>query len=160
MNSHYSRKIIETSSQLAKLLPMLAKPIVFTNGCFDIVHVGHIHYLDAAAQLGGTVIVGINTDQSIQTLEKAPGRPINPLNDRAAMLAALESVSLVIPFDDPTPIALIELIRPDVLVKGGDYATSDVVGREIVLSYGGKVTVIPKKHEQSTTAIVEGIRKQ
>ena len=159
MESQYHRKIIPTPSQLAQRLPLLVRPVVFTNGCFDIIHVGHVHYLDAAAQLGGTLIVGINTDQSIQALAKAPGRPINRLEDRAAMVAALESVSLVIPFGGPTPIALIELIQPDVLVKGGDYAPGDVVGGEFVQSYGGKVTIIPKKYDQSTTAIVKGLRE-
>jgi rfaE bifunctional protein nucleotidyltransferase chain/domain len=131
---------------------------VFTNGCFDILHRGHVTYLEEARALGRSLVVGINSDASIRRLNKGPERPINGLEDRAALLAALESVSLVLPFDDDTPLALIRAIQPDVLVKGGDWAPDTIVGASDVHATGGRVVSIPFRFERSTTALIKAIR--
>lgn len=141
---------IVTSGQAAKLLAghrRQGEKIVFTNGCFDLLHVGHVNYLTEAASLGGVLVVAVNSDASVRRL-KGPGRPVIGEPDRAAMLAALACVRYVIVFDDETPCRLLEAIRPDVLVKGGTYTPEEVVGHQIVESYGGTVCV---------TALVEGI---
>ena len=132
--------------------------IVFTNGCFDILHAGHVGYLEEARHLGDRLIVAINSDASVTRL-KGEGRPVNPASRRMAVLAALASVDWVLQFEDDTPERLLELIRPDVLVKGGDYAVSQVVGAEIVEAYGGQVNVLSCLDGCSTTAIVEKIQK-
>ncbi len=138
----------------------LPRPLVFTNGCFDILHRGHVTYLEEARALGASLVVGVNTDASTRRLNKGADRPINPLDDRLAVLAALESVSLVIPFDEDTPIELIKLVRPDHLAKGGDWPVEKIVGAEFVRSYGGKPHSIPFRHERSTTALIRRIRGQ
>jgi len=136
----------------------LPRPLVFTNGCFDILHRGHVTYLEEARALGAALIVGLNSDASIRRLHKGPERPINPLDDRAALLAALESVSLVLPFEDDTPLALIRAIRPDILVKGGDWPEDAIVGAQEVRAAGGQVRSIPFRFERSTTALIQAIR--
>lgn len=151
-------KIVSDRSTLARRAAELPRPLVFTNGCFDILHRGHVTYLEEARALGASLVVGVNTDASARRLNKGPDRPINPLEDRMAVLAALESVSLVTAFDEDTPIALIELLHPDHLVKGGDWPIDKIVGCEFVQSYGGKVHSIPFRHERSTTAIIRRIR--
>lgn len=128
--------------------------IVFTNGCFDIFHAGHAAYLAQARAMGDVLVVGLNTDASVRRL-KGPGRPINSEYDRAAVLASLASVDYVCLFDDDTPLSLIEAFEPDVLVKGGDYTPSQVVGREIVEARGGRVAIVPRECESSTSAVVE-----
>ncbi len=133
--------------------------IVFTNGCFDLLHPGHVSYLTAARRLGDRLVVGLNDDDSIRRL-KGPERPINPLADRALMLAALKPVDLVVPFSEDTPIELIRRIRPDVLVKGGDYREEDIVGAEEVRSGGGRVVVLPFLDGHSSTGIIERIRSR
>lgn len=133
--------------------------MVFTNGCFDILHRGHATYLAQARALGESLLVAVNTDASVKRLGKGDDRPINTLADRMAVLAALECVSLVTWFDEDTPIARILEARPDVLVKGGDWPVDRIVGGREVLGWGGQVRSIPFIHERSTTALVERIRR-
>ncbi|MBN49069.1 MAG: bifunctional heptose 7-phosphate kinase/heptose 1-phosphate adenyltransferase [Spongiibacteraceae bacterium] len=130
--------------------------VVFTNGCFDIIHAGHVGYLEQARQLGDRLVVAVNSDASVSKL-KGPGRPINPQDRRMAVLAGLEAVDWVVCFDDDTPEALLEVLKPDILVKGGDYDKEGVVGWEIVESYGGAVKVLSFFDDCSTTAIVEKV---
>ena len=134
-------------------------PVVFTNGVFDLLHRGHVAYLDEAAQLGGALIVAINTDASARRLGKGPERPLNNQDDRAAMLAALSCVSAVTLFDEDTPFEIIELLRPDILVKGGDYDMSKLSETKLIESWGGKALVVPFEFERSTTALVNKIRQ-
>jgi rfaE bifunctional protein nucleotidyltransferase chain/domain len=152
------KKIILDIKSLEDLLPGLAHPIVFTNGCFDILHRGHVDYIKQAAELGKTLIIGLNTDESIRKLNKGDDRPINSFADRAEILAALEKVDIVVPFDTETPIELIEIISPDVLVKGGDWPVKDIVGYDFVTSAGGMVKAIPFRFQRSTTALLNKIR--
>lgn len=126
--------------------------IVFTNGCFDILHAGHIQYLEAAAEKGDRLIVAVNSDESVSQL-KGPTRPINVLNSRMYLLASLQCVDAVCSFDKETPIEMIRTLRPDVLVKGGDYHINDIVGAEDVIANGGIVEVIPFVEGFSTTKI-------
>ncbi|GIX31832.1 MAG: bifunctional protein HldE [Porticoccaceae bacterium] len=128
--------------------------IVFTNGCFDLLHAGHVAYLEEARRLGDRLVVAVNDDASVARL-KGPGRPINPLERRMAVLAGLESVDWVVAFAEDTPEALLAAVRPDVLVKGGDYREEEVVGRELVRSWGGEVRVLGRVEGCSTTALVE-----
>ena len=130
--------------------------IVFTNGCFDLLHVGHIKYLQQAAALGDRLVVGINSDDSVRLL-KGEGRPVIGQEDRARVLAALACVDYVTIFDEPTPLALIERVQPDILVKGGDYTPETVVGREIVEGWGGKVHIVPYVFGASTTELIERV---
>jgi D-beta-D-heptose 7-phosphate kinase/D-beta-D-heptose 1-phosphate adenosyltransferase len=132
---------------------------VFTNGCFDLLHPGHVHYLAAARSLGDALVVGVNTDASVRRLEKQGSRPIVAEADRALVLAALESVDAVCLFDEDTPRELIASLRPDILVKGGDYAAADVVGRREVEATGGEVVIIPFVAGHSTTDLLNRIRK-
>ncbi|HEY8553948.1 MAG TPA: D-glycero-beta-D-manno-heptose 1-phosphate adenylyltransferase [Burkholderiales bacterium] len=145
-------------SDLAARIAALPRPLVFTNGCFDILHRGHVTYLEEARALGASLVVGVNSDASARRLGKGADRPINPLEDRLAVLAALESVTLVVPFDEDTPIELIALVRPDHLVKGGDWPVERIVGNELVRSYGGRVHSIPFRFDRSTTALIRRIR--
>lgn len=153
-------KIVRDRNELKDALARLAKPIVFTNGCFDILHRGHVTYLSQAAGLGGALVVGVNTDESIRRLNKSSARPINGLEDRMSVLAALESVDLVVPFEEDTPEVLIELVQPDHLVKGGDWAADEIIGAETVKKRGGRVHSIPFKYDRSTTQIIERIRSR
>lgn len=132
--------------------------VVFTNGCFDLLHIGHVTYLQQAAREGDCLIVAINSDSSVRRLNKGPDRPIFAEDDRAAMLAALEAVDYVVVFDEATPHALLEQLRPDVLVKGGTYTTDEIVGREVVEAYGGIVKPLTLVEGISTTRIVQGLR--
>ncbi|HJU50529.1 MAG TPA: adenylyltransferase/cytidyltransferase family protein [Pseudogulbenkiania sp.] len=145
--------------QLAERLAALPRPLVFTNGCFDILHRGHVTYLAQAAALGAGLIVAINTDASVKRLGKGNDRPINSQGNRAAVLAALESVSLVTWFDSDTPAELIELVKPDVLVKGGDWTPDRIVGAAETLARGGQVHSIPFLFDTSTTATLQKIRE-
>ncbi len=153
------RKIVHDSNELPARLATLPRPFVFTNGCFDILHRGHISYLEDAAWLGASLIVGVNSDASVRSLNKGPGRPINPLEDRMALLAALTCVALVVPFDEDTPLELIKVIRPEHLVKGGDWAPENIVGAEFLKSYGGQTHAIPIRYERSTTELIDRIRR-
>jgi len=152
-------KIVERAAavELADVWRSRGLAIVFTNGVFDLMHRGHVDSLAAARAMGDRLVVGVNTDASVQRL-KGPARPLVPLEDRMAVLAALESVDLVTAFDDDTPEALIHALRPDVLVKGADYAPEQIAGGEFVKSYGGRVETIELTPGRSTSALVEKIR--
>ncbi|MGH8750564.1 MAG: D-glycero-beta-D-manno-heptose 1-phosphate adenylyltransferase [Burkholderiales bacterium] len=145
-------------NRLASRLARLPRPLVFTNGCFDILHRGHVTYLAQARALGASLMVGVNTDASVKRLGKNGNRPLNALQQRMAVLAALEAVNLVTWFDEDTPLELILACKPDVLVKGGDWKTGAMVGAKEVLGWGGKVHSIPFIHDTSTTALLEKIR--
>lgn len=133
--------------------------MVFTNGCFDLLHYGHIHYLAQARELGDALIIGLNAADSVRRL-KGPNRPINDETTRLWQMAALQFVDLVVPFEEDTPAALIELLKPDVLVKGGDYAINSIVGADTVLQNGGEVRVLPYIEGYSTTSLEEKIRNR
>lgn len=137
----------------------LEEKIVFTNGCFDIVHKGHIDYLSKAADLGTKLIVGVNTDASVKRLGKASNRPLQDEDSRALLIAALHFVDLVVLFDEDTPLELITLIEPNVLVKGSDYTIENIIGHEVVLKSGGEVKTIDFLEGYSTTKIVERSQK-
>jgi len=135
------------------------RPLIFTNGVFDILHRGHVAYLDAAAQLGATLIVALNTDESVRRLGKGADRPVNTLEDRAALLAALASVSVVTEFGEDTPQTLIEQLRPDVIVKGGDYDMDVLPETASVKSWGGRAVAIPFEFDRSTSLLLNKIRR-
>ena len=132
--------------------------IVFTNGCFDILHVGHVRYLAEARSLGDCLVVGLNSDSSVKGL-KGPSRPVTSQEDRKEMLMALRSVDEVVIFDEPTPLELIKKIQPDILVKGGDWSVDQIVGSEVVLEKGGTVLSLPFHLGNSTTGIIEKVLK-
>lgn len=134
------------------------KKVVFTNGCFDLLHPGHIQYLAEARALGDVLVLGLNDDASISRL-KGPTRPINALADRAAMLLGLKSVDAVVSFAEDTPLALIQKLQPDVLVKGGDYSTATIVGAREVVASGGMVKVVPFLPGYSSSKLIEKIKK-
>lgn len=144
--------------EIIEFISRLSRPLVFTNGCFDILHRGHVTYLEEAAALGSSLVIGVNDDASVKGLDKGPERPINTLEDRMAVLAALRCVDAVIPFSEPTPIRLILAIRPDVLAKGGDWSRDRIVGASEVLALGGAVHSIPFRFQRSTSEVVEKIR--
>lgn len=143
---------------LSARLAQLPRPLVFTNGCFDVLHRGHVTYLAQARALGASLIMGVNSDASVKRLGKGDDRPINSERDRMAVLAALESVSLVVLFDEDTPLKLILACKPDILAKGGDWKPENIVGSKEVLGWGGTVHSIPFLHERSTTALLKKIR--
>lgn len=143
---------------LAARLEKLARPLVFTNGVFDILHRGHVTYLARARALGRSLVVALNSDTSTQRLGKGPDRPINPLEDRLAVVAALGAVNLVTWFEEDTPLDLILEIRPEILVKGGDWKPESMVGAREVLSWGGTVHSIPFEYARSTTALVQKLK--
>jgi len=152
---------IKTREDLKKILPIRraqGRRIVFTNGCFDLLHVGHVRYLEAAHDMGDILVVGVNTDASVRTLSKGNGRPIVPQEQRAEVLAALASVDYVVLFDEPDPGKLIADLQPDVLVKGGDWKPEQIVGRESVEARGGIVRTIPLVPDVSTTNLVKKIQ--
>ncbi len=136
----------------------LARPLVFTNGVFDLLHRGHVTYLAQARELGAALVVALNSDASARRLGKGDGRPVNGLEDRMALVAALGAVDAVTWFDENTPAALIEALRPEVLVKGGDWPTENIVGAKETLARGGRVVSIPFEHQRSSTALLEKIR--
>jgi rfaE bifunctional protein nucleotidyltransferase chain/domain len=136
----------------------LARPLVFTNGVFDILHRGHVSYLAEARALGAALVVGLNSDASARGLGKGPGRPINSEADRACVVAALESVSLVTLFDEPTPLRLLDIVRPDCYVKGGDYDIESLAETRLVRSWGGRATAIAFVDGYSTSVLVQRMR--
>ena len=146
-------KVVSLPSLLKRLKKHPRKKVVFTNGCFDILHAGHVTYLERARKLGEILIVALNTDASTSRL-KGPTRPINPLSDRATVIAGLESVTYVTWFDEDTPLKLIQKILPDVLVKGGDYEVKKIVGYAEVTENGGKVKTLPFLEGRSTSKII------
>lgn len=145
-------------AQLAKQWHAEGKKIVFTNGCFDILHRGHLEVLTTSSGFGDVLVVGLNTDASVKRL-KGPERPVNDQDFRSWMMASLEMVDAVTLFDEPTPLALIEALQPDVIVKGGDYTPDQVVGATEVLARGGEVKIVPIVKGYSTTSLIEAIRK-
>ena len=154
----FERKI-RAPREIAGWQAELARPLVFTNGVFDLLHRGHVTCLAQARSLGAALLVALNGDASARRLGKGPGRPLNPLEDRMALVAALEPVDAVTWFDDDTPLALIQACRPEVLVKGGDWPADSIVGAKDVLARGGRVFSIPFEHQRSTSALLERIRK-
>ncbi|GIV54943.1 MAG: cytidylyltransferase [Candidatus Kapaibacterium sp.] len=153
--------IVHREELLAHLAPLRAagRTIVFTNGCFDILHRGHVELLAAARRLGDVLVVGLNSDDSVRRL-KGPHRPINPEADRATVLDAVRWVDFVTIFEEDTPVVLIEALQPDVLVKGGDYTEERIVGADVVRRRGGNVVIVPLLAGRSTSAVVEQIRRQ
>jgi rfaE bifunctional protein nucleotidyltransferase chain/domain len=149
---------IRPPQELQRWVGLLTRPLVFTNGVFDILHRGHVTYLARARALGASLLVALNTDASVRRLGKGSDRPVNPLEDRLAVLAALGAVDAVTWFDDDTPEALIAACRPEILVKGGDWPQERIVGGRDVLARGGQVVSIPFEHERSTTALMRRIR--
>jgi D-glycero-beta-D-manno-heptose 1-phosphate adenylyltransferase len=149
---------LATRAQAAQRIAALPKPVVFTNGVFDVLHRGHASYLAAARALGGSLVVALNTDASARRLGKGPDRPLNNEQDRAALIAALESVSLVTWFDEDTPYEIIDTLRPDILVKGGDYDMKLLREAKLVDSYGGQAFALSFVDGYSTTALVKKIR--
>ncbi len=152
----FERKIL-APTEAARWSARLPRPLVFTNGVFDILHRGHVTYLARARDLGAALLVALNSDASAKRLAKGPGRPVNALADRMALLAALASVDAVTWFDEDTPATLIAACRPEVLVKGGDWPVKRIVGASGVLARGGAVHSIPFEHQRSTTALLRRI---
>jgi rfaE bifunctional protein nucleotidyltransferase chain/domain len=149
---------ITTVVDFATKIAALPRPLIFTNGCFDVLHRGHVTYLAQARALGAALIIGVNSDASVKRQGKGDDRPINRQDDRLAVLAALESVSLVVLFEEDTPLNLILACHPDKLVKGGDWKPENIVGAKEVQGWGGSVHSIPFLHERSTTALLKKIR--
>lgn len=154
---HFLQKLCPRA-QAAQRMAALPPPVVFTNGVFDVLHKGHASYLAAARALGGSLVVALNTDASARRLGKGPDRPLNNEQDRAALLAALESVSMVTWFDEDTPLEIIDQLRPNVLVKGGDYDMALLKEAQLVQGYGGQAIALQFVDGYSTTALVKKIR--
>jgi D-glycero-beta-D-manno-heptose 1-phosphate adenylyltransferase len=151
-------KLVPDDAQIEARVASLAGPVVFTNGVFDILHRGHVEYLQAARNLGGSLVLGLNSDRSARQLGKGPDRPLNTQLDRACVLSGLSAVSLVVLFDEPTPLALLRRVRPDIYVKGGDYRMEDLEETALVRSWGGRSLAIPFLDGYSTTSLVQRIR--
>lgn len=157
-NTSEKRVTQEAAARWVRDLQAQGQKVVYTNGCFDLLHPGHVQYLEEARSLGDALIVGVNTDDSVARLAKGPDRPVNPEGDRARVLAALAAVDRVVLFDEDTPLKLITALQPDVLVKGGDYRLEEIVGREVVLARGGQVLALPLVPGYSTTRLLDQIR--
>ena len=153
----YLAKMATADAALARIAE-LARPIVFTNGVFDVLHRGHVTYLDRARALGASLVVAVNSDDSVRRLGKGNDRPLNALDDRMALLAALEAVDLVVPFDTDTPRELIVACLPDVLVKGADYTAETTAGAAEVIAAGGRFVAMPFESAHSTSALIERVR--
>lgn len=153
----FERKIV-ARGELAARVAALARPIVLTNGVFDLLHRGHVTYLARARALGACLVVAVNSDASVRQLGKGDDRPINGEADRAAVLAALESVTLVTIFDEPVPLPVLEIVRPDVYVKGGDYDMARIPEAQLARTWGARIVAIPFEHERSTTALLARVR--
>ena len=154
----YAAKLATRDTALARIAA-LARPRVFTNGVFDLLHRGHVTYLDQARALGASLVVAVNSDDSVRRLGKGPDRPLNTLEDRMAVLAALEAVDLVVPFDTDTPRELIVACLPEVLVKGADYTVETTAGATEVIAAGGRFVAIPFASAHSTSALLERARR-
>jgi len=154
-----SAKIATRTDALSRIAA-LPRPLVMTNGVFDLLHRGHVAYLEAARAKGASLAVAVNSDASVKRLGKGEDRPLNTLDDRLAVLAGLASVDLVVPFDDDTPRDLIVAAMPDVLVKGGDYTAQTTAGAAEVIANGGRFVAIPFEFERSTTALLDRIKKR
>ena len=145
--------------ELAARVAQLPKPVVLTNGVFDILHRGHVTYLAQARELGASLVVAANTDASVKRLGKGDDRPLNNCDDRMALLAALESVSLVVPFDEDTALEVVQQARPDIYAKGGDYDMTAIPEGRAVAAYGGRAVAIDFEHDRSTTKLLAKARK-
>ena len=154
----FERKIL-APADAARWAARLPRPLVFTNGVFDILHRGHVTYLAQARAMGCALLVALNSDASVRRLGKGADRPVNPLEDRLALIAALEAVDYVTWFDDDTPLELIRAVRPEVLVKGGDWPLEEIVGAHDIVAWGGCAVSIPFEHQRSTTALLERVRR-
>lgn len=152
-------KKICTRALLIQRIAQLPKPVVLTNGVFDILHRGHVTYLAQARALGASLVVVVNTDASVKRLGKGEDRPINACEDRMALLAALESVSLVVPFDEDTALETVVLVKPEIYVKGGDYDMASIPEGHAVMQYGGRAVAIDFEHDRSTTELLNKVRK-
>jgi len=153
------RKKVKEKNDLCEILERLkakGKRVVFTNGCFDLFHAGHLRYLERAKTLGDILIVGVNSDASVQRL-KGPRRPVLPLEERMELLSGLECVDYVVSFDEPTPLELITVLKPHILVKGGDWSKETIVGKEVVERLGGEVVALPFIEGNSTSHLIETI---
>ena len=150
---------IAAEADACKRIAALPRPVVFTNGVFDLLHRGHVTYLEQARGLGASLVVAVNSDASVKRLGKGEERPLNTQEDRMAVLAALEAVDLVVPFDSDTPRELIMAAMPDILVKGGDYTSETTAGAAEVIAHGGRFVAIPFAFERSTTALVRRLRR-
>ena len=157
MTPRHSAKIA-TAGDAPERIARLPRPLVFTNGVFDVLHRGHVAYLEEARALGASLVVAVNTDASVANLGKGSDRPLNPLEDRMAVLAALAAVDLVVPFDADTPRELIVRCRPDILAKGGDYTAATTAGAADTIEAGGRFVAIPFEFDRSTSALVRRIR--
>ncbi|MGY8526351.1 D-glycero-beta-D-manno-heptose 1-phosphate adenylyltransferase [Paracidovorax citrulli] len=157
----FEAKLVDASDSqaLAQRLAALPRPMVFTNGVFDILHRGHATYLAQARQLGAALVVGVNSDASVRMLGKGDDRPLNQQADRMALLAALEAVDLVLMFGEQTPVELLKRVRPDIYVKGGDYDIDTLEETRLVRSWGGKAYAIPFLHDRSTTKLLHKVRQ-
>jgi rfaE bifunctional protein nucleotidyltransferase chain/domain len=153
----YPAKVATAADALARIA-RLPRPLVFTNGVFDVLHRGHVTYLDQARGLGASLVIAVNSDASARRLGKGDDRPINTLDDRMAVLAALAAIDLVVPFDADTPRELIVACRPDVLVKGGDYTAATTAGAAETIAAGGRFVAIPFSFDRSTTALLARVR--
>lgn len=158
-NLNIEQKIVSRTFFVENAVKLHQQKIVFTNGCFDVLHFGHVHYLLQAKELGDVFVVGLNSDDSVRRL-KGPSRPINGEKERAFVLAALACVDYVVVFEEDTPKELIETVRPDVLVKGGDYALDQIVGADFVTRNGGFVTTLPFVEGFSSTRIIEQLKTE
>jgi len=154
----FEAKIVGVEA-LASTARRLARPLVFTNGVFDILHRGHVTYLARARALGAALVVAVNSDASVRLLGKGDDRPLNPEDDRAALIAALQSVDLVTVFEEREPLRALEAVRPDIYVKGGDYDMATIPESTLVRAWGGACVAIPFEHERSTTALLGRIRR-
>ena len=161
MSQSTRHKIIsrEEAARWVRELQDRGLKVVFTNGCFDLLHPGHVSYLEEARSLGDALLVAVNTDASARRLQKGDGRPVNPEADRARLVAALAAVDRVVLFDEDTPLEILTELQPDVLVKGGDYGLEEVVGREVVLARGGQVQILPFREGYSSTLLLERLRR-
>jgi rfaE bifunctional protein nucleotidyltransferase chain/domain len=153
----FERKIVARDG-LARAAARLARPLVLTNGVFDLLHRGHVTYLARARALGACLVVAVNSDASVRRLGKGDDRPVNGEDDRAAVLAALESVSLVTVFDETVPLPVVEIVRPDIYVKGGDYDMATVAEAQLARSWGARTVAIPFEFERSTTTLLARLR--
>lgn len=159
LNNNIEQKIVSRDFFVENAVKLHRQKIVFTNGCFDVLHFGHVHYLLQAKALGDILVVGLNSDDSVRRL-KGPSRPINGEKERAFVLAALSCIDYVVVFEEDTPKKLIETVRPDVLVKGGDYALDQIVGADFVTRNGGTVTTLPFVEGFSSTRIIEQLKTE
>lgn len=153
-------KKICTRDRLAARVAQLPKPVVLTNGVFDILHRGHVTYLAQARALGASLVVAVNTDASVKRLGKGDDRPLNNCDDRMALLAALESVSLIVPFEEDTALEVVQQARPDIYAKGGDYDMTAIPEGQAVAAYGGKAVAIDFQHDRSTSKLLSKVRQR